>query len=75
MIPVFPVSGAIRWRGIRGVSSVKHLNRYHSGMTAHGGTDVGNVEVRTRKNHEHQLFIKSTDKDLHFLCLGHWFLR
>lgn len=48
----------------------KHLNRYHSGMTAHGGTDVGqNVEVRTRKNHEHQLFIKSTDKDLHFYVL------
>ena len=48
----------------------KYLNQYHTGMTSHWGTDVGrNIEVRTRRKSNYQLFIKSTDKDMHFYVL------
>ena len=41
----------------------KALNQYPTGMESHWAIDVGTgIEVRTRKNPDHQLFLKPSDK-------------
>jgi hypothetical protein len=45
------------------IAVAKALNQYHTGMESHWATDVGeNIEVRTRRKEDHQLFLKPTDK-------------
>ena len=45
------------------IAVAKVLNQYPSGMESHWATDVGeDIEVRTRKKPDHQMFLKTTDK-------------
>ena len=45
------------------IAVAKLLNQYPTGMESHWATDVGeDIEVRTRKKPEHQMFLKPSDK-------------